>query len=124
MYKSTISQSVIFQSSLMSLQLRKHLPKDHKQMMIKVKDKCIIMNYGTNKMKNIVPIHGEELQMIPEECVSMHPFQKTVLHMEHDCVKSPEWPCIALSKTSTTVVVHAGFDNDHSKRVHRCFTMR
>ena len=43
--------------------------------------------------------------MIPEECVSMHPFQKTVLHMEHDWVKSPEWPFIALATTSTTAVV-------------------
>ena len=94
MYKRTISfrtyfkQSVVFQSSLMSLQLGKHIPKDHQQMMIKVKDKSIIMNYGTKKMRKMVPIHGEEVLRIPEECVTMHPFQKTVLHLEHDWVKS------------------------------------
>jgi hypothetical protein len=88
MYKSTIrvrddpKQSVVFRSSLMSLQLRKHLPEDHQQMMIKVKDKSIIMNYGTKKMRKMVPIHGEEVLRIPKECVTMHPFQKTVLHME------------------------------------------
>jgi hypothetical protein len=68
-------------------------------MMIKVMDKRIIMNYGTKKMMKMVPIHGEEVLRIPEECVSMHPFQKTVLHMEHDWVKSPEWQYIALSTT-------------------------
>jgi hypothetical protein len=39
------------------------------------------MNYGAKKMKNLVPVLGEEVLMIPEECVSMHFFQKTVLHM-------------------------------------------
>ena len=43
--------------------------------------------------------------MIPEECITMHGFQEKVLHMEHDWVKSAEWPFVALSTTSTTAVV-------------------
>jgi hypothetical protein len=110
MYKSTIrvrddpKWSVVFRSSLMSLQLRKHLPEGHQQMMIKVEDKSIIMNYGMEMMRKMVPIHGEEVLRIPEECVTMHPCQKTVLHMELDWGKSSEWPFIALATTSTAVV--------------------
>ena len=73
-----------------------------------MEDKCVMMNDGTKKMRNLVPILGEEVLMIPEECVSMHFFQKTVLHMEHDWIKSAEWPFVALSTTSMTAVVPFG----------------
>ena len=64
-----------------------------------------MMNYGTQKMRNLVPVLREEVLMIPEECVSMHSFHKTVLHMEHNWLKTAEWPFVAHSTTSTTAVV-------------------
>ena len=50
-------------------------------------------------------MYGEEVLMIPEECVSMHSFQKAVLHMEENWVRTAEWPFVAVSKTSQNAVV-------------------
>ena len=111
MYKSTISfgeefkQLVTDSSTSTALQMANHFPRGHQQMMVKMEDKCVMMNYGTKKMRKLVRVLGEDVLMIPEECISMHFFQKTVLHMEHDWIKSAEWPFVALSTTSTTAVV-------------------
>ena len=47
---------------------------------------------------------GAVLQ-IPEECISMSRLQKRMIHMEDNWVESADWPFIALSTTSTSVVV-------------------
>ena len=80
MYKSTISfgeefkQLVTDSSTSTALQMANHFPRGHQQMMVKLEDKCVMMNYGTKKMRNLVPVLGEEVLTIPEECVSMHFF--------------------------------------------------
>ena len=74
-------------------------------MMVKVDGKSVTMHYGTQKMWELVPMYGEEVLRIPEECVSLHNFQKEVLHMEDSWVRSTEWPFLALSTASQVAVV-------------------
>jgi hypothetical protein len=56
-------------------------------------------------MRKLVQELGEEVLMIPEECITMYGYEEKMLHMEHNWIKSAEWPFLALSTTSTTAVV-------------------
>ena len=56
-------------------------------------------------MRDLVQELGEEVLMIPEECITMYGYEEKMLHMEHNWINSAEWPFLALSTTSTTAVV-------------------
>ena len=86
------------------LQMANHFFRGPRTMMVKVEGRSVTMHYGTQKVWELVPMYGEEILKIPEECVSMHNFQKEILHMEDSWVRSAEWPFLALSTASQVAV--------------------
>ena len=110
-FEEAFSQLVTGTGTTTALRMENHFPRGHQQMMVKLEEpvgfqkQFVMLNYGTKKMRKLVRVLGEDVLMIPEECITMHGFQEKVLHMEHDWVKSAEWPFVALSTTSTTAVV-------------------
>jgi hypothetical protein len=87
------------------MQMENHFAKGPRSMEITMEGKRVSMNYSTQHMWDLVPMYGERVLRIPEECVNLLSFQKTLLHMEGDWVKMAEWPFVALSSSTTTAVV-------------------
>ena len=61
------------------------------KMEITVEGKCLSLNYGTQRIWDLLPMFGERVLRIPEECVTLLSHQRAVLPMEDDWLKTEEW---------------------------------
>ena len=52
-----------------------------------VEGRSVLMHYGTQRMWELVAKFGEEVLKIPEGCVTMHKYQKEILHVKDSWVR-------------------------------------
>ena len=74
-------------------------------LVITIEEKNRRMSSDSQRRWDLVPMFSGAVLQIPEESVSMSRLQKRMLHMEDNWVETADWPFIALSTTSTSVVV-------------------
>ena len=76
--------------------MAKHFFTRPRTMMVMVEGRSVLMHYGTQRMWELVAKFREEVLKIPEECVTMHKYQKEILLVKDSWVRKTEWPFLAL----------------------------